>query len=324
MDEFERIDRLLKPLAEGLAGALGLTDDAGLLSPPPGQDLVVTTDTMVEGVHFLPGEPADRLARKLLRVNLSDLAAMAARPHAYCLTTAVPAGLGDTWLGRFADGLAEDQRRFGCRLLGGDSVSTPGALTVGVTAFGLVTAGRAVRRAGARAGDDVWVSGHLGGGVLGLMAARGQLDDLGLAPSTLSALAGRYHLPDPRVALGQALSGLSTAMLDVSDGLAGDLGHLCRASGLGAELQADDVPVSDATRAVLRARPDLLAPAIAGGDDYELLFTAGPADRDRILAAGRDTATPVSRIGHMTPGSGVRIRDKGGGEMAGLAGWRHF
>jgi len=324
LGEFARIDRFLKPLARDTEGALGLVDDAGLIAPPPDRQLVVTTDAMVEGVHYLPGGDPARLGRKLLRVNLSDLAAMGAEPLAYTLTTVLPADLEDDWLERLAAGLGEDQKRFGIGLLGGDSVSTPGPVVLSVTAMGTVAPGRALTRAGARPGDRVYASGTLGDGHLGLYAARGELSGSDVDAATAAALAGRYHLPEPRLTVGRGLAGLATALIDVSDGLPGDLGHICAASGVGARVEAARVPLSPAARTVVAARPDLMRIALAGGDDYELLFAAPPGAADAVAALAADTGVPLTPIGEIVAGTGVAIVDADGRPIPGLSGWSHF
>ncbi|HWK45690.1 MAG TPA: thiamine-phosphate kinase [Stellaceae bacterium] len=322
LGEFGRIARFFTPLATD-PDAFGLTDDAALLRPTPGRELVVTVDAMVEGVHFLPDDPADLVARKLLRVNLSDLAAMAAVPVGYVLTTALPAHRDDAWLAGFAQGLALDQASFGIRLLGGDSVSTPGPVMLTVTAFGEVELGRAVRRNGARPGDFVWVTGTIGDGALGLLAATGRLSD---APRRhQDFLADRYRLPQPRSTLGPALAGLATAMLDISDGLAGDLGHIAQTSGVAAEIDAAAVPLSAAASAVLAADPTRLSLVLSGGDDYELLFTAPAAAARALERLAVSHGVPITPIGRIAAGRGVTVRDADGGEIAlSRGGYRHF
>jgi thiamine-monophosphate kinase len=318
LGEIGRIARFFAPLATA-SGALGLTDDAALVDCPPGERLVVTVDAMVEGVHFLADDPPDLIARKLVRVNLSDLAAMAARPVGYFLTTALPKGRGDGWLASFAAGLAQDQAEFGIALLGGDSVSTPGPVSLTLAAFGRVAAGAEVRRSGARPGDLVYVSGTIGDGAFGLEAAQGQLGGV-LGPADMVYLADRYRLPRPRVDLGPRLSGLATAMMDVSDGLVGDLGHICDVSGVAGVIEAARVPLSPA--AVRLAR---LETALTGGDDYELLFTVAPERKAEVAAAAEAAGVPVTEIGRIDAGQGVRVLDAAGAELA-LAGvgWRHF
>jgi thiamine-monophosphate kinase len=303
--EFDRIARHFRPLAG--PGALGLTDDAAVFAPPPGRDLVVTADAMVESVHFLPNTAPDLVARKLLRVNLSDLAAMAAAPLGYLVTLSVPRSFGDDWFAGFASGLAADQSAFGVAMLGGDTTQTPGPLTVSLTAIGHVAPGMALRRSGAQPGDAVWVTGTIGDGVLGLAAARGELAD----PD--GYLKGRYDLPTPR--LGLPLAGWARACMDVSDGLFQDLGHICRASGVGAVVEAALVPLS---AQAIAAGPAWREMALVGGDDYELLLAA-PAGQPPPPGM---TAT---RIGRFEVGEGVRVLGPDGRDL-GLdrRGWSHF
>lgn len=316
LGEFERIGRFFRPLAA--PGALRLTDDAALLAPAPGHVLVVTADALVEGVHFRAADPPDLVARKMLRVNLSDVAAMGARPIGYVMTTALPPRCGEDWLAGFAAGLAADQREFGVGLLGGDSVATPGPVTLSLTAFGEVPTGQAVRRSGARPGDDIYVTGTVGDGALGLLALEARLPP-GVGASALAFLGDRYHLPRPRVAVGPALRGIASAMLDVSDGLVADLGHIAETSGVGAEIERDRVPLSPAARDALGHDPRLWSAVLGGGDDYELLFTA-PGSVPEAVAG-----VPVRRIGRVVAGSGVRVLDEVGRSLpvAGK-GYRHF
>ncbi len=310
--EFQRIARHFAPLAG--EGALGLTDDAAVLSSIPGK-LVLSADAMVEGVHFPVGEAADLVARKLLRTNLSDLAAMGALPLGYLLTIAVPRTTPEAWFEAFAAGLAADQAEFGLKLLGGDSTSTPGPVTVSLTILG--TAHAVLRRTGARAGDDIWVSGTIGDAALGLLALNGEVAD----PDGF--LVDRYRLPQPRLELGRRLVGIAHAAMDVSDGLVQDLGHLCRAAGLGAVVEAHLVPASVAARA---AGPGHLARRLTGGDDYELLFAAAPSAASAVRAAAAACGTPVMRVGHFrdTPAN-VTVLDERGSEIAlARGGWSHF
>ncbi|MGX9965092.1 thiamine-phosphate kinase [Roseomonas sp. F4] len=312
--EFGLIARHFAPLAG--RGALGLGDDAALLDPPPGRTLVLAADAMVAGVHFLADDPPETLGRKLLRVNLSDLAAMGAVPLAYLMTTAFPRGVTQDWIAAFAAGLAQDQAEFAIELLGGDTVATEGPATFSLTILGHVAPGAALRRVGSRPGDDVWVSGSIGDGALGLLALTGGL------PAD-SHLAERYRLPRPRLALGQALVGLAHAAMDVSDGLVQDLGHLARAAGCAAVIEADLVPLSDPARAALADDAALLSRILTGGDDYELVFTADPAARDAVHALSG--TTKVTRIGHIEAGEGVRVRDAAGRALDLQAtGWSHF
>ena len=312
-EEFARIARHFRPLA-GPAG-LGLQDDAAILAPPPGRELVFTADAMVAGVHFLPQDPPGLVARKLLRVNFSDIAAMSAEPLGYLVTLAVPHGTGDDWFFEFAAGLAADQAAFCVSLLGGDTTATPGPLTLSLTAIGHVAPGGALRRVGARPGDALFVTGTIGDGALGLRALQGELAD------PTGALADRYHLPRPR--LGLRLGGLASAGLDVSDGLVQDVGHLCRAGGLSAVIEAARVPLSDAARA---AGPAWLETILTGGDDYELAFAIAPERIVQLRAAAAASGIPVTRIGQFAAGAPeVRVLDANGGELhVARAGWSHF
>lgn len=323
--EFETIARYFAPLAAGEPGALGLVDDAAVISPPGGRQLVLTVDAMVAGLHFLDSDPAGQVAQKLLRVNLSDLAAMGAEPLGYLLACTWPKGVEEGWVADFAGGLAEDQRSFGISVLGGDMTSTPGPLTLSLTALGHVAPGQALRRSTARAGDLVYLSGTLGDGALGLLALTDRLP--GLAAEHAGFLAERYRRPSPRLQLGRLLSegGLATACLDVSDGLVADLCHICDASGLGAEIEAARLPLSPATVAVLAEEQSLLAAVVSGGDDYELCFTVAPAMAQRVEALAERVGHRLTCIGRMLEGGGVRVLDRDGAPLAlDRQGWTHF
>lgn len=311
--EFALIARHFRPLAG--PGALDLSDDAALIAPPAGCELVLTADAMVAGVHFLPDDPPDLVGRKLLRVNLSDIAAKAAAPLGYLMTVSAPQQTEDKWLAGFAAGLAQDQAEFGVALLGGDTTTTPGSLSLSLTMIGQVAAGGMVRRVGARPGDRIWVTGTIGDGALGLRAARGEVADPG------GFLLGRYRLPQPR--LGLKHSGIASAALDVSDGLVQDLGHLCRAGGLGAEIQAALVPLSVAARA---AGPQWLPVILAGGDDYEVLMAVPPAHETALGQAAAAAGIPVTRIGRFRAGPPeVVVRGPDGAPMPlAKGGWSHF
>ncbi len=323
--EFGRIRDFFAPLTCGSADSLDLQDDAALLHAPAGTELVVTADGIVSGVHYPQDAPPEEIASRLLRVNLSDLAAKGATPLCYMLTLQLRACRDDAWVGRFATRLAAEQAAFGWRLLGGDSITTPGPDAFSVTAFGHVPAGTMLRRNGAAPGDLVYVSGTIGDGALGLLAVQGRLGQ----DADTAFLAGRYSCPQPRLALGQRLRGLATACMDVSDGLAGDLEKLAAASGCGAELFAAAVPLSAAGRRMVAHQPALLETALCGGDDYELLFTLPPAREAALLAAAIQAGTPVTRIGTMTARGGghterLRVKDASGQTLR-LAnpGYRH-
>lgn len=329
--EFALIARHFVPLAARVPGALGLTDDAALLDVPPGRSLVAAADAMVAGVHFLPDDPPALVGRKLLRVNLSDLAAMGAEPLAYLLTITLPKGTPEDWIAGLCAGLAEDQKTFGISLVGGDTTSAPaGAPAVlSLTILGLQDRGCALLRIGAEPHDDLWVSGSIGDGALGLLARTGGLPAT-LAPTQREALASRYLLPEPRLALGRALVGIAHAAMDVSDGLVGDLGHLCRAAGLGAEIEVAAVPLSEPAQAALAGDPKLMQAVLTGGDDYELLFAAPPAAEPRLRGLADQLGLRLSRIGRMLeapvdPARPVEVRDASGALIAlERAGWSHF
>lgn len=307
LNEFEQIARLFRPLTRGAAEALDLLDDAAVLASRPGQDLVITKDAMVAGVHFLATDPYDLVARKLMRANLSDLAAKAAQPFGYFLMTAWPQGFADSDRETFAHGLAEDGASFDLSLLGGDTVSTPGPLTLSMTLLGWVPSGQMVRRAGARPGDHVHVSGTIGDGFLGLKAAQGEIND--------PWLADRYRLPQPRLALTPILREHATAAADVSDGLIADAGHIALASQVAMVLDLDALPLSASARTWLdtQADPNPACLALAsGGDDYEVVCTSGT-----------DHLPGMTRIGQVEVGEGVRVRMGGQWISPGIGGWQH-
>lgn len=325
--EFEIIARFLAPLSEREPGAFGLTDDAAVLAMPEGRELVVTTDTLVADVHFPTDTAPDAIAIRALAVNLSDLAAMGADPRAYFLSLGLPrdGGLDEAWLAAFAGGLAEMQNRHGVTLAGGDTVAVPGPLVLTVTALGSVLAGQAIRRSGARPGDLVCVSGTIGDAALGLRVRKGGLS--GLERDQRRFLADRFDVPQPRVALGAALVGLASAGLDISDGLAADLGHLCAGSRVSATVRIDDIPLSAAARAALGGEHGLLGPCVlGGGDDYELVFTVPPDKADLARLAGERAGTPVSVIGAVEAGTGAVHFIDSTGQAVGVphAGYRHF
>jgi thiamine-monophosphate kinase len=324
--EFELIARHFAPLAAGTDGAFGLLDDAAVIQPQDGRDLVYTSDTIASGVHYLPHDPADDVARKLLRVNLSDLAAMGARPEGYLLNTAFQPDVREDWIAAFARGLAGDQDSYGIQLWGGDTTRTQGATVLSLTAVGSVPRGRCLRRSGARAGDSIFVSGTIGDAAFGLKAALGELADA-LADPAREQLIDRYRRPRPRIGLGQGLLArdLATAGLDVSDGLVADLAHLCAASGLGAEVTAAAVPLSMPVQQLVEGDGTALSTALTGGDDYELVFAVPPGRQDAVAELARAIDLPLTRIGHLVEGEAVTVRGPEGGVVeTGEAGWQHF
>jgi thiamine-monophosphate kinase len=321
LGEFERIARFFAPLAA--PGALGLRDDVALIDGPPGQQYVLKTDAIVEGVHFLSADPAREVAQKLLRVNLSDLAGKGATPVGYLLVTALPPACDVAWLEAFAAGLAADQAAFGIGLLGGDSVATSGPVTLSVAAIGKVAAGRAVLRRGARPGDLVHVSGTLGDAALGLEVLSG--GQRALDPEHREFLIRRYRLPEPRLALGQRLAGIAHAMMDISDGLVADLGHLCAASEVAAVIETAKLPLSSAARAAFAADPARRIAALAGGDDYELLFAAPAGATAALAALAHELGVALTAIGRIEAGHGVTVLDETGAAIAlPVAGYQHF
>jgi thiamine-monophosphate kinase len=299
LSEDDLIGRYFAPLAI-TSGARGLTDDAATLDVPVGQHLVVTADALVAGVHFLPDDPPDLIARKSLRVNLSDLAAKGARPHAYTLCLALPGDWREDWLARFAEGLRQDGEEFGFALLGGDTVKTPGPLTIAVNAFGLVPTDRIPRRDGARPGDSLYVSGTIGDGALGLLARRAQCGLPDLAKEDSDYLALRYLLPQPRVALAGAVLSHASASMDISDGFVGDLGKLLRASNASADVDLDAVPLSDAARRACSLDESCFERALTGGDDYEILCAVPPGERSAFEEMARASGVAVTRVGTVT------------------------
>ena len=327
-DEFTLISRYFAPLARGFPGAYGLLDDAAVISPAPGTELVVKADAIVAGVDFPPDAAPDLVARKGLRVNLSDLAAKAAIPRAYLLTLLLPDTVDEGWMAAFVAGLAADQAEYGLHLIGGDLSSTAGPVSVAITAIGEAPTGRIIRRDGAQAGDSVLVTGTIGDAALGLRALRAELEGIDAAASAF--LIDRYRVPRPRVALGPQLIGIATAGLDVSDGLVADLRHLCTVSRLSAVIDVSAVPLSPAARAAIGGDYQRLLAVLTGGDDYEVLFTAPPAAAGRISDLARSTGVPITPIGRMVAPSADRAADvvvldaTGQPLTLGAGGWSHF
>ena len=295
------IARYFKPLATD-PGAFGLVDDAAILSSS-GDDIVVTTDAVVEGVHYLATDPPDTIARKALRVNLSDLAAKGAVPAGFVLTLALRSK-EDAWLRPFADALGEDAKSFGCPLLGGDTVSTPGPQMISITAFGRVPKGRMVGRTGARPGDRILVTGTIGDAALGLDVLTLGAVAAALASDSAArdALVSRYRIPQPRNVLTQAVREHATAAMDVSDGLAGDLTKLCAASGVSATVDVTNVPLSAAAADLLARNAICVETLLAGGDDYEVLCTVPSEQSDALIAAGQTAGVAVTVIGTIVAG----------------------
>ncbi|UJW80918.1 thiamine-phosphate kinase [Hydrogenophaga sp. SL48] len=324
MGEFELIRRHFQRAAGGPSVALGIGDDCALLNPSPGHQLAISSDMLVEGRHFFPDVHPQALGHKALAVNLSDLAAMGARPLGFTLALALPHA-DEAWLRGFSDGLLSLADAHACPLVGGDT--TRGPLNICITVFGEVLPGRALRRDAARPGDDLYLSGRTGEARLALERQRGTPWASAATPD--DGCRDRLERPTPRLTLGRALAGLdgwegrAPAAIDLSDGLAGDLGHILRASGVGAEIRLTDLPVAPPLRGLPEAQR--LECLLHGGDDYELLFTAPPSARDAIAAAGTASQTPVQRIGTITPQVGLRlIRPDGVAEPLNATGFDHF
>lgn len=300
--EDDLIARYFRPLATD-PGAFGLIDDAALLKQS-GDDLVITTDAIVEGVHFLPDDPPDTIARKALRVNLSDLAAKGATPAGFVLTLALRKA-SDEWLAPFTRALGEDASLFGCPVLGGDTVSTPGPLMISITAFGRVPPGGMVRRDGAKAGDRIAVTGSIGDAALGLCILKGQIASESLDAPSRDALVQRYRVPQPRSALAAAIRDHASAAMDVSDGLAGDLAKLCAASRVSAVIAMESVPLSAPARVLLAKGNADIETAVSGGDDYEVVCAVPENRWASFAAAARKAGVEVSSIGVAVTGAGV-------------------
>jgi thiamine-monophosphate kinase len=312
------IARYFGPLARH-RGALGLEDDAAAIEPPAGCDLVLKADGIIAGVHFFPDDPPETVGKKALRVNLSDLAAKSAKPLGFLLTLALPKEIADAWLSPFARGLGADAELFDCPLLGGDTDRTGGPITISIAAFGAVPHGAMVRRAGAKPGDRLVVTGTIGDATLGLLA---RLDPdapsrWSLPPPQQDHLRSRYLVPQPRTAIAELLRRHASAAMDISDGLVGDLTKLCRVSGVDAVIEAQRVPLSDAARAVLARDPTRIEAILTGGDDYEILATVSPRKLDIFRSEAARREVVVTDIGTVCAGEGeVRVLDKNGAALA--------
>lgn len=309
LSEFGMIARYFAPLTRALPSSLGsafdLKDDAALLRVPKNKELVITKDALVADVHFLSSDDPALVARKLIRVNLSDLAAKGATPLGYLLSLSLPQNIESAWVKAFASGLKKDQKEFGFHLLGGDTTATLGPISLSLTALGLVSRGQMIRRFGAKPGDDIYLTGTLGDAVLGLSVAKSEPSQLALKDAAY--LLSRYRLPQPRVAFGAKLSSLANAAIDISDGLKADLGHLCEVSKVAGIIEVENLPLSAPARRALKKDPAWMARLISGGDDYELLFTAPKNARAALKRLAKASKAPLTRIGHVEKGQGVRL-----------------
>jgi thiamine-monophosphate kinase len=321
MNEFELIGRFFRRVPRDAAVRIGIGDDAAVVTPAPGKELAFSVDMLVEGRHFLPDVDPAALGHKTLAVNLSDMAAMGATPRWALLAGALPDS-DERWLAAFARGLFALAERFGVTLIGGDTTRGPRNLCV--TIVGELPAGTAITRAGASAGDDVYVSGLLGDAALALAALLGKTT---VAVDLFATIRQRLEWPEPRVALGERLRGVATAALDISDGLTGDLAHILAASSVGADLELSQIPRSSAIAQRLSTHERTLALAclLAGGDDYELCFTAPASARERVATIALEVSLPLTRIGVITSSPGLRVRDEHGSEVPSLpAAFDHF
>jgi len=304
LGEFQCISQYFAPLTKNCAGAFGLTDDCGLWTPQAGFEQVVTTDCLIEGVHFFSSDPAFELAQKALSVNVSDLAAMGATPVIYSLVIAYPTWINRQWISAFTSGLAVAQKQYNINLIGGDSVATPGPLTVTISAIGEVPAAQSIRRNGAQVGDDLYVSGTLGDAALALRLSPGSLS--GLTTGDIDVLQHRYRCPTARIELGQSLRGLATSAIDVSDGLMADLDHVARASKVAIDISCKKIPLSEAFQAALKVNKNLVDLALTGGDDYEIVFTAPKKHARRIKSLSQDLCLKLTKIGKC----GAAVKDQ--------------
>jgi thiamine-monophosphate kinase len=302
-------DELIAVFFAPLAGPEGLRlcDDVALLRPPPGRELVLTKDLLVGGVHFFSDDPPSAIARKALRVNLSDLAAKAAEPLGFLLGLALPVDWTADWLAAFAEGLGQDGAFYKCPLLGGDTVKTSGPLTISITAIGTVPNRKMIFRSGVLPGDVVYVTGTIGDAALGLKLRLGATSDQdwigALGENDARFLLDRYLTPQPRLALRTSLAAYAHAAMDVSDGLAGDLAKMLRLAGVTVGINLADIPLSRAASRALQAAPRLITAICGGGDDYEILCTAAPADAAAFEAAALEARIQLSRLGRAAPGA---------------------
>ncbi|MDG1273737.1 MAG: thiamine-phosphate kinase [Alphaproteobacteria bacterium] len=311
LDEFDRIKKYFKPLASAERGSLDLLDDAAVLPIGSDSELVISTDALVEGIHYVGDEDASLIAQKSLRTNLSDMAAMGAAPWAYTLSLILDPlkkCSADQWLDSFVAGLQIDQNKYDVRLIGGDSVVGAGPTVISITIIGKLNNKGPLVRSGALQNDDIYVSGTIGDSAAGLQVIKGSLDFLDFSDQIY--LKNRYYLPQPRVALGLALVGLASAAMDVSDGLIQDMGHLCSASGLAAVINWPNVPLSPPVITLLESKSISISAIINGGDDYELLFTAPSILRPDIEELSKKAEVSLTRIGYMTEGADVLLMDK--------------
>ncbi|MEX0300658.1 MAG: thiamine-phosphate kinase [Kordiimonas sp.] len=315
-DEFDLIAQYFAPLA-GEAG-LELKDDAACIKARPGYDCIVSKDILVEGTHFFEGANPFDLAFKALAVNVSDLAAKGAKPAIYFLGLSLPTTIEENWLKSFSAGLQVAQDSYPVELAGGDTTSTKGPITISITALGYVEESSMIKRSGAKVEDDVYVTGTLGDAAIGLKALQAD-------PSASGYLVARYHRPQARLQIGLSLHGIANSAADVSDGLLADLGHICNASKVGVTIQQAKLPLSPSTEAALRENSSFADLVWSGGDDYEILFTSPRSNRQQIEQLSSEVAVPITRIGTVEQGEGVRLVDQSGNLVqVKNVGFQHF
>ncbi len=323
--EFALIADLFAPLSTSASGALGLLDDAAVLDIPAGHQLVAAADALIAGVHFRVDDPPGLIARKALRVNLSDLAAMGAKPLGFLQTLTLNETTDDAFLGDYAEGLKQDVDTFACPLMGGDTTSGPGPFSITVAVLGVVESGAALLRSGAHENDVLCVTGTIGDASLGLLCLE---DGIKVSGNSKDKLISRYQLPQPRLSIGQGLAGLATSCIDISDGLVADVGHICTASNTSAAIEQSKIPLSGESRAILEDSPGLWPRVLGGGDDYELAFTVAEERLNEALDLGRKENVPVTPIGRIIGVNGgkvgVTVRGDGGAEVqVSTAGYTH-
>lgn len=313
MDEFSFIEKYLTPLTFGKAEALSLKDDAAIIPQKPGYDIVISKDAIVEGTHFFKNDSLYDIARKLVRVNISDLAAKGATPYCCFLALILPQNSSEQWFQQFTNGLKDDLQEFGCFLAGGDTTVHNGGLVLTLTVLGYVPTGKTILRSGANDGDLVFVTGTIGDSYLGLETLRGNYKDL--SQEAKKFVQGRYFIPEPRISVGQELLNIASSATDVSDGLLADLENICNSSGVGAEIILDKIPFSPAAVEASNTDNGFFIKAITGGDDYELLFTAPASMQNKIDEISQNTGIEISNIGKIMPSGGVKLLTENGKEV---------
>lgn len=324
-NEFDIIATYFAPLASQNKASLGLLDDAAILDIPAESSLVITKDAITEGTHFFATDPVELLGRKLLRTNLSDLAAMGASPLGYLLALILPSTTPPDWFLQFTKGLKEDQDLFQIPLLGGDTVSHQGPLTLSITALGLVPKSKAITRSLAKPGDAIMVSGTIGDSMLGLMLLQKHLEITALLDKERDFLISRYHLPQPRTMLGQYLCGVASSAIDISDGLIQDLKHILSNSSIGAEINLDLIPYSEPAKSLISTNPSLSSRMITGGDDYELCFTIDETKLMLLQERLKHEETPITRIGTITTNKELKLFSHGKRvDTPVMNGYQHF